>query len=151
MTGPPIPPLDPHMHIKIDFLISLHPYARPPIKLLRRIKSILCYEEEGHVSYEWDGPSIRQNLFFSNQRKILEIQKCYSMALMATFGIPKIKCPDILTDSRICVEVEKCQPSSLQTSLNCQAKYPLETDISVGKFSKCLPHRKQCTTLKITR
>ena len=26
--------------------------ARPPIHLLHRIKSILCYEEEGPVSYE---------------------------------------------------------------------------------------------------
>ena len=30
--------------------------AWPPIHLLHHIKSILWYEEEGPVSYEWDGP-----------------------------------------------------------------------------------------------
>ena len=32
--------------------------ARPPIQLLHCIKSVLCYEEEGPVSYEWDGKSL---------------------------------------------------------------------------------------------
>ena len=40
-------------------------------------------------------------LFFSNQFKILEIRKCYSMAIIFTFDIAKIICPDTLTDSRI--------------------------------------------------
>ena len=40
------------------------PYSRPPIQLLHGIKSILCYEEDGHISYEWDGPLIQQNRFF---------------------------------------------------------------------------------------
>ena len=34
-------------------------------------------------------------IFSSNQCKILEIRKCYSMALMSTFDISKIKCPDM--------------------------------------------------------
>ena len=57
---------------------------------------------------------------------------------MSIFEIPKIGCPGTYTDSSICVEVEKCHFSSLQTILNCQAEYPLETDISVGKFNECL-------------
>ena len=32
------------------------PNFLPPIHLLHRIKSILCYEEGGPISYEWDGP-----------------------------------------------------------------------------------------------
>ena len=39
--------------VVLIFACSL--YTRPPIHLLHRIKSILCYEDEGPVSYE-DGP-----------------------------------------------------------------------------------------------
>ena len=35
-----------------------------PKHLLHSIKSILCYEEEGPVSYEWDGHWIQQNSYF---------------------------------------------------------------------------------------
>ena len=55
--------------------------------------SFIAYEEEGHVSYERDGPKIQQTRYFSNQYKIFEIPECYSMALMPTFGIPYIVCP----------------------------------------------------------
>ena len=44
---------------------------------------------------------------FSKRYKILEVRKCYSMALVFTFDIPQIVSPGIYTDSRICVEVEK--------------------------------------------
>ena len=41
-------------------------------------------------------------VIFSKQYKILEIRKCYSMALVFNFDIHEM-CPD----SRICVEVEQ--------------------------------------------
>ena len=41
--------------------------ACPSIQLLHRIKSILCYEEEGPVFYECDGPKIQQNHYFVEQ------------------------------------------------------------------------------------
>ena len=44
---------------------------------------------------------------------------------MSIYEIPQIGCPGTYTDSSICVEVEKCHFSSLQTILNCQAEYPL--------------------------
>ena len=46
-------------------------------------------------------------VIFSKQYKILEIRKCYSMALVLTFNIHEIVSPDTYTHSRICVEVEK--------------------------------------------
>ena len=46
-------------------------------------------------------------LIFSKQYKILEIRKCYLMALVFTFDIHEIVSPGTKTDSRICVEVEK--------------------------------------------
>ena len=54
-------------------------------------------------------------VIFSKQYKILEIQKCYSMALVLTFDIPQIVFPGTYNDSRICVEVKKCKFSSLNT------------------------------------
>ena len=48
-----------------------------------------------------------QIVIFSKQYKILEIRKCYSMALVFTFDIPQIVSPGTYPDSRICVEVEK--------------------------------------------
>ena len=78
-------------------------------------------------------------IIFSKQNKILEIEKkCYSMTLVFTFDRPEIVSPGTYTDSRICVEVEKCIFSSLQNSLSCQAEYPLKTNISVEKFNECL-------------
>ena len=46
-------------------------------------------------------------VIFSKQYEILEIRKCYLMALVFTFDIPQIVSPGTHTDSRICVEVEK--------------------------------------------
>ena len=37
-------------HFFLNMLMGI--YTRPPIHLVHRIKSILCYEEEGPVSYE---------------------------------------------------------------------------------------------------
>ena len=34
-----------------------------------------------------------KNAIFSKQYKLLEIRKCYSMALVFTFDIPEIVCP----------------------------------------------------------
>ena len=42
-------------------------------------------------------------VIFCKQYKVLEIRKCYSMALVFTFDMP----PGTLTDSRIYVEVGK--------------------------------------------
>ena len=46
-------------------------------------------------------------VIFSKQYKILEIRKCYSMALVFTFDIIQIVSSGTSHDSRICVEVEK--------------------------------------------
>ena len=51
-------------------------------------------------------------VIFSKQYKILETRKCYLMASVFTFYIPQIVSPGTLTDSRICVEAEKCNFSS---------------------------------------
>ena len=64
--------------------------SRPPIHLLHRIKSILCYEEQGPISYEMDH-KFGKIVIFSKQYKILEIRKCYLMALVFTLDIPE-KC-----------------------------------------------------------
>ena len=54
------------------------------------------------------GHKLDKIVIFSKQYKILEIRKCYSMALVFTFDIPEIVSPGtcMYTDSRICVEVE---------------------------------------------
>ena len=44
-------------------------YSRPPIHLLHHIKSILCYEEEGHVSYEEMDHKFGKIVIFSKQYK----------------------------------------------------------------------------------
>ena len=92
-------------------------------------------------------------VIFSNHYKILEIRKCYWMALVVTFNITV--CPDTWTDSRICVESEKkCHFSSLKTILYCQAEYPRKTDISGGMFNECLSNsiaRFLNFALKITK
>ena len=74
-----------------------------------RIKSILCYEKEEPVSLNKMGHKFDKIVIFSKQYNILEIRKCYSMALVFTFDIPEIVSPGtyMYTDSRICVEVEK--------------------------------------------
>ena len=64
------------------------PYAWPPNQLLHRIKSILCYEEERALFPMNEMiPKFSKILFFSNQFKILDIQKCYSIALMFTIDV----------------------------------------------------------------
>ena len=77
-------------------------------------------------------------VILSYQYKNLEIRKCHSMTLTFAFNIPQIVSPGTYTDSRICVDVEKCHFSSLQNILNCQTEYPLKTVISVRKFNECL-------------
>ena len=77
-------------------------------------------------------------VIFSKQYKILEIRKCYSMALVFTFNIPE-KCA--LAHKLILeyvLKLKKCSFFSIQNSLNCQAGYPLKTNTSVEKFDKCL-------------
>ena len=61
---------------------SIKVYTPPPIQLIHRIKSIMCYEEEGP---SW---TFNSAVMFPNQYKIFEIRKGYSMALMSTFDIP---------------------------------------------------------------
>ena len=43
-------------------------------------------------------------VIFSKQCKILDIRKCYSMALVFTIDIPQKVSTGTYTDSRICVE-----------------------------------------------
>ena len=81
--------------------------TRPPIHLLHRIKSILCCEEEGPFPMNEMDHKFGIIVFFSKQYKILEIRKCYSMALVITFDIPEIVSPGTYTDYRIFVKVEK--------------------------------------------
>ena len=42
-------------------------------------------------------------IIFSKQLKILEIRKCYSMAMMFTCDIHEIVSPGTYTDSKICI------------------------------------------------
>ena len=39
-------------------IVCVFKASRIPIQLIRRIKSMLCYEEEGPVSYKWDATLI---------------------------------------------------------------------------------------------
>ena len=62
----------------------------------------------------------------SEQYKILEIRKCYSMALVFTFRIHEIVSPIL----EYVLKLKK--KSSLQNSLSCQTENPLKP-ISVSK------------------
>ena len=48
-----------------------------------------------------------KTVIFSKHYKILEIRKCYSMALVFTFDIPQIVSTGTYPDSRICFGVGK--------------------------------------------
>ena len=75
-------------------------------------------------------------VIFSKQYKILVIRKCYSMF---TFDIQEIMPP--LARKLILeyvLKLKKCNFSSLQNRLSCQAEYPLKTNISVEKLNECL-------------
>ena len=114
----------------------LHMATNPAVSL-DKVDTVLWRRGTCFLWMRWALNSAK-SIFFPNQYKFLDIQKCYSMALMFTFDIPL--CPGTYTDSRIYVEVEKCHFSSLQNILNCQAEYALKskTNISVGKFNECL-------------
>ena len=75
-------------------------------------------------------------VIFFKQYKLLEIRKCYSMALVFTFDIPQIVSP-VLAHKLILESVlkffKKCIFSSLQDSLNCQVEYPLKAN-SIVQF-----------------
>ena len=72
-------------------------------------------------------------VFFSKQYTILEIRKCYSMAMVLTFDIPQIVSPGTYV-----LKLKKSIFFSLQNSLNCKAENPLKANISVEKFNECL-------------
>ena len=55
-------PLD--VYKGLSQICCIKPEARPPIYLLHSIKSILCYEEKGPVSYEREGLKFQQNSYF---------------------------------------------------------------------------------------
>ena len=63
-------------------------FSGPPNQLLHCIKSILYYEEVGPFPMKEMDLKFNKIIIFSNHLKILEIRKCYLMALMLTIVIP---------------------------------------------------------------
>ena len=76
-------------------------------------------------------------VIFSKQYKILEIRKCYSMALVFAFDIPEIVFLAHKLILEYVLKLKKFNFSSIQNRLSCQAEYPLKTNISVEKFNEC--------------
>ena len=60
------------------------------------------------------------------------------MALVFTLHIPGIVSPGTKLILEYVLKLKKCNFSSLQNSLSCQAEYPPKTNISVEKFNECL-------------
>ena len=60
------------------------------------------------------------------------------MALVFTFNIhEKVSPGTYLLILEYVSKLKKCNFSSLQNNLSCQAEYPLKTNISVEKFNEC--------------
>ena len=77
-------------------------------------------------------------VIFSKQYKILEIRKCYSMALVFTFHIPQIVSLAHKPILEYVLKLKKCNFSPLQNSLNFKVENHLKTNISYEKFNECL-------------